>query len=215
MGTHRSSANVNSDFGPVINPAGPSGVDASLSLPEDEQRVAGGSSGGSAAAVACGLCDVCVFNLRFPLPLPHMAIHQHAERKCLLLSAIASDTGGSTRLPASYCGVYGFKPSYGLLSRYGMVAYASSLDTVGLVARDAELLDRTFSTFRVRDMPRKKGSEADLPRCLVQQSRWKSLTRRTRPPFPLRRGNVQSRRLQSCWLEPAHPTPSDRSKASG
>lgn len=67
----------------------------------------------------------------------------------LLCRAIASDTGGSTRLPASYCGVYGFKPSYGLLSRYGMVAYASSLDTVGLVSRNAELLERTFSAFSV------------------------------------------------------------------
>ena len=201
MGTHRSSANVNSDFGGVINPAGPSGVDASLSLPEDEQRVAGGSSGGSAAAVACGLCDVCVFNLRFPLPLPHMAIHQHAERKRPLLRAIASDTGGSTRLPASYCGVYGFKPSYGLLSRYGMVAYASSLDTVGLVSRDAELLDRTFSTCRLPERATEKRVGSLSTTILVRQSRWRSLTRRIRPPFPSRRENAHSRRLQSCWLE--------------
>ncbi|POY73967.1 hypothetical protein BMF94_2975 [Rhodotorula taiwanensis] len=110
------SANVHTDFGPVVNPAGPGGVEASLALPVDEQRAAGGSSGGSAAAVASGLCDV----------------------------ALASDTGGSTRLPAAYCGIYGFKPSYGLLSRYGMVAYASSLDTVGLMSRDASKLAQTF-----------------------------------------------------------------------
>ncbi|GAA6033775.1 hypothetical protein JCM8097_004428 [Rhodosporidiobolus ruineniae] len=104
------SANAHSHFGPALNPSGPGGVDATLALPQAEARVPGGSSGGSAAAVAAGLCDV----------------------------ALASDTGGSTRLPASYTGVVGFKPSYGLLSRYGMVAYASSLDTVGLMSRTVE-----------------------------------------------------------------------------
>ncbi|KPV78035.1 uncharacterized protein RHOBADRAFT_32644 [Rhodotorula graminis WP1] len=110
------SANVHSHFGPVLNPAGPVGIDQSLAVSAEEQRVAGGSSGGSAAAVAAGLCDV----------------------------ALASDTGGSTRLPASYCGILGFKPSYGLLSRHGLVAYASSLDTVGIMAREVEPLRRAF-----------------------------------------------------------------------
>ncbi|GAA5860328.1 hypothetical protein JCM8547_003464 [Rhodosporidiobolus lusitaniae] len=107
------SANVHSHFGPVINPAGPQGIEESLrdgagEGGKDERRVPGGSSGGSAAAVAAGLCDF----------------------------ALASDTGGSTRLPASYTCIVGFKPSYGLLSRYGLVAYASSLDTVGLMSRE-------------------------------------------------------------------------------
>ncbi|KAL6718290.1 Trimeric GatFAB AmidoTransferase(AdT) complex subunit [Lecanora helva] len=178
---------TNSIYGPVSN----------IYVRDSEALSAGGSSGGSAVAVRTGQCDAYTFLVN--------VYWDSGSRHC---RALGTDTGGSVRFPAACTGVVGYKPSYGMVSRWGVIAYANSLDTVGVLARTSPMARKVFDVIKGYDRRDPTSLSTKTRLRIAEQIEKRNSHSKCAKGFPLRVGvpeeyNTQELQpvIRQAWLE--------------